>query len=144
MNFVEKHKEKLFSCINELEKDRELCFYNPKTDFVRKRKLTFSSVIKCFLVMEGSSIQKELLKYTDYDSQAASDSAFCQQRKRYVRRLLSLYFTGLHNHYHAKIHTKGIDFWHVMAQIYVLLLFQIIKNICLREVLQILNVNIFI
>ena len=22
MNFVEKHKEKLFSCINELEKDR--------------------------------------------------------------------------------------------------------------------------
>lgn len=82
MNFVEKHKEKLFSCINELEKDRELCFYNPKTDFVRKRKLTFSSVIKCFLVMEGSSIQKELLKYTDYDSQAASDSAFCQQRKK--------------------------------------------------------------
>ena len=32
--------------------------------------------------MEGSSIQKELLKYTDYDSQAASDSAFCQQRKK--------------------------------------------------------------
>ena len=82
MNFIEKYKGILFSCINELEKDRALCFYNPKTDFVRKRKLTFSSVIKCFLVMEGSSIQKELLKYTDYDSEAASDSAFCQQRKK--------------------------------------------------------------
>ena len=48
MNFVEKHKEKLFSCINELEKDRELCFYNPKTDFVRKRKLTFLLLLNAF------------------------------------------------------------------------------------------------
>ena len=82
MNFAEKYKEKLFSCIDELEQDRNLCFYNPKTDFIRNRKLSFSSIIKCFLVMEGSSIQKELLKYTDHDSEAASDSAFCQQRKK--------------------------------------------------------------
>lgn len=127
MNFVEKHKEKLFSCINELEKDRELCFYNPKTDFVRKRKLTFSSVIKCFLVMEGSSIQKELLKYTDYDSQAASDSAFCQQRKKIRPEAFISLFHRFTQSLPCKIHTKGIDFWHVMAQIYVLLLFQIIK-----------------
>ena len=82
MNFAEKYKEKLFSCIDEVEQDRELCFYNPKKDFVRKRKLPFSSIIKCFLAMEGSSVQKELLKYTDYDSEAASDSAFCQQRSK--------------------------------------------------------------
>lgn len=82
MNFAEKYKEKLFSCIDELEQDRNLCFYNPKTDFVRNRKLSFPSIIKCFLIMEGSSIQKELLKYTNYNPEAASDSAFCQQRKK--------------------------------------------------------------
>lgn len=82
MNFAETYREMLFSCIDELEKDRELCFYNPKTDFIRKRKLTFSSIMKCFLTMEGSSIQRELLNYTDYDPESASDSAFCQQRKK--------------------------------------------------------------
>lgn len=82
MDFAKKLKNLLFSCIDELQKDRELCFYHPKTDFTRKRKLPFRSIIKYFLVMEGSSIQKELLNFNGYDPKAASDSAFCQQRKK--------------------------------------------------------------
>lgn len=82
MDFAEKMKNLLNSCIDDLQKDRDLCFYNPKTDFTRNRKLPFASILKCFFVMEGSSIQKELLKFTDYDPQTASDSAFCQQRKK--------------------------------------------------------------
>ena len=67
--------------------------------------------------MEGSSIQKELLKYTDYDSQAASDSAFCQQRKKIrPEAFISLFHRIYTIITMQKVHTKGIGFWHVMAQ----------------------------
>ena len=94
MDFAEKTKNLLNSCIDELQKDRDLCFYHPKTDFTRNRKLPFASIIKCFFVMEGSSIQKELMKFTDYDPQAASDSAFCQQRQKIrPEAFLSLFYS---------------------------------------------------
>lgn len=58
MNSAKKTEKKLFSCIDELEQNRHLCFYNPKTDFIRNCKLSFWSIIKCLLVMEAHLFKK--------------------------------------------------------------------------------------
>jgi hypothetical protein len=55
---------------------------NPETDFVRKRKLPFETVVQLVISMGGNSIYKELLETSGYDVNTATSSAFVQQRSK--------------------------------------------------------------
>jgi len=55
---------------------------NPGKDFTRNRKLPFETVIEILLSMGGGTLSKELYEFFDYDVNAASSSAFIQQRDK--------------------------------------------------------------
>ena len=55
---------------------------NPGKDFSRNRKLPFRKVISLLLSMEGGALTTELLDFFGCSADAASSSAFIQQRKK--------------------------------------------------------------
>lgn len=85
-------KDTLFSLIHELDQISCLFSQNPESDFKRNRKLGFESLIMFLLSMEGGSLSKEILEYFQYDTDAASVSAFNQQRKKLMPEALEFLF----------------------------------------------------
>ena len=81
-NYPNHVKNKLMNIVEEMAQHPEYYFKNPKRDFTRNRKLTFTSVIEILLSIGGGSISKELLKHFNYDATTASSSAFVQQRDK--------------------------------------------------------------
>ena len=55
---------------------------NPGKDFTRNRKIPFSKLVSFLLAMEGGTLTTELLKRFDCSLDAASASAFVQQRSK--------------------------------------------------------------
>ena len=82
INYPDFVKNTLMNIIDEMAQDPEYYVKNPNKDFIRNRKLNFKSVIKILLSIGGGSISKELLQYFNYDTDAASASAFVQQRDK--------------------------------------------------------------
>src|ERR1035437_9239828 len=82
MNFPESVKEKLTELISNMAANPELFIKNPETDFTRTRKLSFETVMHLILSMGGNSLSNEIMKYFDYNANAASSSAFIQQRDK--------------------------------------------------------------
>lgn len=85
-------KNTLFKLVDEMSEVSYLFAQNPEIDFTRNRKLNFETLIKFFLSMEGSSLSKEILEYFQYDTDAASVSAFNQQRKKLLPEALEFLF----------------------------------------------------
>lgn len=75
-------KQRLTSLITEMSESLALFVKNPKSDFTRKRKLPFETVMQLLLSMGGNSIYKELLETQGYDVNTATTSAFVQQRDK--------------------------------------------------------------
>jgi hypothetical protein len=75
-------KEKLTSLITGMSESPALFVKNPKTDFTRKRKLTFETVMELLISMGGNTIYKELLEAQGYNTETATSSAFVQQRDK--------------------------------------------------------------
>lgn len=75
-------KERLESIINGMNEYQWLFVKDPNTDFTRKRKLDFKTMINIILNMNGNSIYKELLDYCGYTPDVATSSAFVQQRDK--------------------------------------------------------------
>lgn len=82
IDFPKLVKEKLTEIIGKLTANRELFVKNPKTDFIRNRKLSFKTVIQFMLSMGGNSLTTELMEYFEYNVDMASSSAFIQQRDK--------------------------------------------------------------
>lgn len=80
MSFAEKVKEVLLERIHEMSANAWLFVQNPESDFTRKRKLDFETMLQCLLAMESGSIQKELLEMFRFNPDTATASAFYQQR----------------------------------------------------------------
>ena len=59
-------KQQLLSIISEMAANPSLFAQNPATDFTRKRKLGFETLVLLLLSMGGGSLQRELLEYTGY------------------------------------------------------------------------------
>lgn len=75
---------------------------NPERDFTRKRKLTLNTVLKATLLLGSGSMNKEILDYFDYSTDAVSGSAFTQQRDKLTSSIFkSIFkeFTYGFNHY---------------------------------------------
>ena len=75
-------KNKLFTIIDEIEAKKESFVYNPGKDFSRKRKQSFSDIIKFLISMENDATKRELMKFFNFSTDAPTDSAFNQQRAK--------------------------------------------------------------
>lgn len=75
-------KETLTSLIREMSASPSPYVKNPETDFIRKRKLPFDTVMQLLISMGGNCLYKELLESSGYDLQTATTSAFVQQRAK--------------------------------------------------------------
>jgi len=82
IDYPEFVKEKLTGLIEEMATSPSLFVENANSDFTRKRKLSFTTVMNLIISMGGNSICSELLTYFDYDVDTASSSAFIQQRNK--------------------------------------------------------------
>ena len=56
--------------------------FNPKSDFTRNRKLSFKQMVTGIIGMGGGTLSNELLDMSNYAADAASSSAFVQQRDK--------------------------------------------------------------
>ena len=75
-------KQKLEAAITQLCEAAWMFSKNPGKDFSRNRKLPFRKVISLLLSMEGGTLKTELLDFFGCSAEAASSSAFVQQRKK--------------------------------------------------------------
>ena len=77
---ISKVKNRLLQCIQGVSKNAWLFFAAPEKDFTRNRKLSFETMVKTLLCMEGGSLTNELMKRFGCRADIASTSAFVQQR----------------------------------------------------------------
>ena len=82
MFYAERLKENLLNVIASIGENQFNYVRNPKTDFIRKRKMGFEDVIKFIISMQNDSTKRELMKYFDYSLNMPSDAAFNQQRAK--------------------------------------------------------------
>ena len=75
-------RKKLDKSIEVLLANSRLFVRDPLRDFTRKRAFTIKSIVEILLHMGGNSLNKELLDYFDFSIDAASSSAFIQQRDK--------------------------------------------------------------
>lgn len=91
-HFIATTKKILFDVIGELENDPSLFIKHPGKDFTRKRKLDFNTFMKFTLGMSGRSINKELLDYFNFTTDAPSNSAYNQQRSKILPETFEFLF----------------------------------------------------
>jgi len=93
--YAEAVKKLLLDCIAELDSSKWLFLRNPETDFTRDRKFSFETLIKVMLMINGGSLQNELMKYFDFAEDTPTKSAYCQQRAKVfpdaIRSLFSVF-----------------------------------------------------
>ena len=92
-------KNKLNNLICDMEKYSYLFTKNPKSDFTRKRNLSFSTTMNLLISMGGNTLNKELLEYFNYNTETVTSSAFVQRREK----ILPLAFKFLFNEFNAVI-----------------------------------------
>jgi len=86
-------KEKLDSCISQLNEASWMLSKRPGVYFTRDRKLPFQTVLSCLLSMEGGTLTTELLKFFGCSADIASSSAFVQQRRKLSEETLPMLFS---------------------------------------------------
>ncbi|MEG2196512.1 MAG: IS4/IS5 family transposase, partial [Cellulosilyticaceae bacterium] len=67
-------KENLTNIIKSMTKYSWLFAKNSERNFTRKRKLDFETIMLLLLSMDGNSLSKELLEYSEYSPETAT---FC-------------------------------------------------------------------
>ena len=91
-NRIASVKEKLDAAITQLCEKTRMFSKNPGKDFSRNRKLPFRTMISLLLSMEGGTLKTELLDFFGCSADAASSSAFIQQRKKINQEALPSLF----------------------------------------------------
>ncbi|MBD2870840.1 IS4 family transposase [Paenibacillus arenilitoris] len=85
-------KQTLTSLIRDMSAAPAPYVKNPETDFTRKKKLPFETVMQLLISMGGNSIYKELLESQGYDVNTATTSAFVQQRNKILPSAVEFLF----------------------------------------------------
>ena len=75
-------RKDLLQCIRNVSKNAWLYSTTPGKDFTRNRKLSFETMVKTLLCMEGGSLTNELMKRFGCHADVVSASAFVQQRSK--------------------------------------------------------------
>lgn len=71
---------------------------HPETDFTRKQKIDFQSLLHFTICMETDTLRHELLKYFSYDPSTLSNSAFYQPRRKLLPKTLPFLFQLFNSH----------------------------------------------
>lgn len=111
MNIFTSVKNLLLKHIQTMEENRKDYVKDPRRDFTRKRKLSFSDTMMTMISMECGSIRSELLKYFDYSPETATSSAFIQQRDK----LNSDAFPHLFDEFTAEFPSETHKGYHLFA-----------------------------
>jgi hypothetical protein len=91
-HYISTTRNQLIDVIDELNTNASLFVKNPSTDFTRNRKLPLDTLAKMILGMSGKSMNKELLNYFDFSTDAPSPSAFNQQRSKVLPEAFEFIF----------------------------------------------------
>ena len=92
MKFSQYVKEILLSKMHEMASCCWLFVRNPNSDFTRRRKLDFETMLRCLIAMESGSLKRELLKMFRFNPDTATVSAFNQQREKILPEALEFLF----------------------------------------------------
>ena len=65
-NYAQQVKEKLLESIQSLESLKRLFVLHPDKDFTRQRELSFETMLKIILEMEGGTLAHELRHYFSF------------------------------------------------------------------------------
>ena len=79
-NYAQQVKEKLLESIQSLESLKRLFVLHPDKDFTRQRELSFETMLKIILEMEGGTLAHELRHYFSFSVDMPTVSAFVQRR----------------------------------------------------------------
>lgn len=90
--YADSIRNKLDIVVNKLTEQSRLFVNKPEKDFIRKRKLDFREMVNILLTMGGNSLKFELMKYFSYDINAATSSAFVQQREKILPKAFEYLF----------------------------------------------------
>ena len=82
VNYSVKLKRNLKKIINSMAKDVSLFVKDPGRDFIRNRKLDFSTMLMLLISMGGKTLNEELLEYFNFKDFSPTGSAFIQQRSK--------------------------------------------------------------
>lgn len=80
MEHIAHIKSNLTKAISLISDQKEHFVFNCKTDFTRRKKLDFCTMLHFLLQIEGSTIRNEITDYFNYRPDCPSPSAFYQQR----------------------------------------------------------------
>ena len=75
-------KQKLDQCIEKFSSERHLYCRNPKSDFTRTRKISFSDVVHFLIEMQSKSLPNEVMEYFGHSLEIPTVSAVTQQRDK--------------------------------------------------------------
>lgn len=92
MDYATKVKNQLFTLVDEMNLYRWLFVRNSSKDFTRKKKWSFSEMMKFMISMEGKSLKVELHEYFDYDFETPSNSSFNQRRAQILPEAFEFLF----------------------------------------------------
>lgn len=92
MNYSMKVKNELTELIRSMQGYQWLFVANPNIDFVRKRKLSFETMLQLLISMESGTLKNELLKSFNYSVDTATVSAFNQQRRKILPEAFQFLF----------------------------------------------------
>ena len=90
-----------YDCVKELEQNKAQFVKNPKTDFTRLRKISFSDCVHFGVMAGNGALQNELLRQFSFSETTPTKSAFCQQRGK----ILPEAFEYLLRNFTSQIHT---------------------------------------
>lgn len=108
MDYATQVKKHLFSLIDEMDSTHWLFTKNPNTDFSRKKKWSFTEIVKFMISMEGKSLKDELYEYFDYEYETPSNSSFNQRRAQILPEAFEFLFKEFTNTFVCKDKTyKG-------------------------------------
>ena len=93
--------------IKKMNDSRSIFCENPRTDFIRSRKLDFQDTIKILFCMENGSLRDELFKSFDNALDTPTASAFVQARNKIKVDAFKHIFNKFNDRTHEDILYKG-------------------------------------
>ena len=97
--FCKSSKKTLLRDIDDMAKVSWIFSKHSETDFIRKRKIDFQSLLHFSICMEARTLRHELLKYFSYDPSTLSNSAFYQQRRKLLPEIFPFLFQQFNFHF---------------------------------------------
>jgi len=90
--FAERLKGKLIDSINDVVDVSWLFVRRPGRDMTRKRKISMFSLFRFVLSMGGASLNRELLRFFEYDTTTPTTVAFINQRQKILPEAFAYLF----------------------------------------------------